>query len=380
LGLADHTEFTVPAPDPALGEKVRGLIPSQASRYGITVLDISDPANPVYAEHNGGMVQNPGSVGKLMVLTAWMHALAALHPNDIEARRRLLRETQVTANIFIHYDHHTVPLWKPGDEKITKRPLKIGDTGSLYTFLDHMVSVSSNAAAGQLQQQLVLLKSFGPKYPVSAEQAEAFFKDTPKTQLKEIFLDAMLTPLEENGIDTEKLRQGSFFTREGKNRVPGTNSIGTASEFTKLLVRMEQGKLVDRWSSEEMKRLLYLTDRRIRYASAPALKDSGVYFKSGSLYSCKEEVGFTCQKYHGNVRNYMNSTAIVETKATETTGDLHYIVVVLSNVLRENSAVAHQTLATRIHRMMEKAHKLPPTPVAPAPATQAPAAGSGDPG
>jgi hypothetical protein len=29
------------------------------------------------------------------------------------------------------------------------------------------------------------------------------------------------------------------------------------------------------------------------------------------------------------------------------------MVVVMSNVLRKNSAVAHQTLATRIHRLIE---------------------------
>jgi hypothetical protein len=32
--------------------------------------------------------------------------------------------------------------------------------------------------------------------------------------------------------------------------------------------------------------------------------------------------------------------------------------VVMSNVLRKNSAVVHQTLATRIHRMLEKYYKV----------------------
>jgi len=31
-------------------------------------------------------------------------------------------------------------------------------------------------------------------------------------------------------------------------------------------------------------------------------------------------------------------------------------VTLISNVLRKNSAVDHQTLATRIHRLIEKAH------------------------
>jgi hypothetical protein len=84
------------------------------------------------------------------------------------------------------------------------------------------------------------------------------------------------------------------------------------------------------------------------------LAAAAVYFKSGSLYSCKPEVGFTCRKYHGNVKNYMNSVALVEAPATER--HLMYLVTLLSNVLRKNSAVDHQTLATRMHRLIEAAH------------------------
>ena len=50
----------------------------------------------------------------------------------------------------------------------------------------------------------------------------------------------------------------------------------------------------------------------------------------------------------------MNSLAIIE---TGTDGyQLHYIAGLISNVLRVNSAVEHQTFGMRIHRMMEKAH------------------------
>jgi ribonucleotide reductase beta subunit family protein with ferritin-like domain len=128
-------------------------------------------------------------------------------------------------------------------------------------------------------------------------------------------------------------------------------------------LRMEQGRLVDEFSSRQIKRLLYMTERRIRYASSPALKDSAVYFKSGSLYSCREEEGFTCKPYAGNRKNYMNSVAIIETPA----GDhhLHYISTLISNVLRRNSAVEHQTMATRIHRLIEKANPAPKPAVVP---------------
>jgi hypothetical protein len=119
---------------------------------------------------------------------------------------------------------------------------------------------------------------------------------------------------------------------------------------------MEQGELVDEWSSTQLKRLLYMTERRIRYASAPALNDAAVYFKSGSLYKCKEESGFKCTTYHGNVINYMNSVAIVEHEIDGT--KLHYMVIVISNVLRKNSALDHQKLGTAIDRLIRQHHGL----------------------
>jgi hypothetical protein len=188
-----------------------------------------------------------------------------------------------------------------------------------------------------------------------------FFKDTPKAELSRLYSETFIEPLERNGLDVASLRQGSFFTRYGKRQVPGTTSYGTALELMRFVVRMEQGRLVDEFSSREIKRLLYMTERRIRYASAPILKDSAVYFKSGSLYSCKTEPGFVCKKYHGNVRNYMNSVAVVETPAG--VSRLFYITTLISNVLYKNSAVAHQTLGTRIHKLVDAAH--PPQPAPP---------------
>lgn len=365
LRLVDQPSFELPAPDAELSATLKGYLGADASRYGIALLDLTDPAHPRYAEYNGGMVQNPGSVGKLMVALALFQELADLYPDDIEARRRLLRETEITANGFIVHDGHTVPFWTPDMAQILNRPLREGDRGNLWTYLDWMCSSSSNAAASMVMSQIVLLKHFGKEYPVSDERAAAFFKETPKAELKKILLDAMLPPLTRNGLDKEKLRQGSFFTAEGKRRVPGTNSVGTSRDLMRYIVKMEQGRLVDRFSSEEIKRLIYLTDRRIRYASSPALSDAAVFFKSGSLYSCKEERGFKCGKYMGNVRNYMNSVAIVETEQQEGVLPLRYAVVVMSNVLRKNSAVEHQTLATHIHRMMQKAHPAPKQEIVP---------------
>ena len=134
-------------------------------------------------------------------------------------------------------------------------------------------------------------------------------------------------------------------------------SYGTPRELIKVLLSLEKGQLVDEFSSREIKRLLYMTERRIRYVSHPALNDSAVFFKSGSLYSCEPEEGFRCGKYQGNKRNTLASVAIIETEKEGR--DLHYLVVVISNVLRVNSAVAHQTLGLRIHRMIEARHAAP---------------------
>jgi len=132
------------------------------------------------------------------------------------------------------------------------------------------------------------------------------------------------------------------------------NSYGTARELAKLMLRLEEGRVVDEWSSRQIKRLLYMTERRIRYASSPALADAAVYYKSGSLYKCQKEEGFSCGPYRGNVRNYMNSVIIVESPAGERR--LHYVVTLISNVLRKNSAGEHQAIATRIQRLLEEMH------------------------
>ncbi len=134
------------------------------------------------------------------------------------------------------------------------------------------------------------------------------------------------------------------------------------------MLLLEQGKLVDVWSSLQIKRLLYLTDWRIRYASNHALNDSAVYFKSGSLYSCRPEPGFTCERNAGNRLNFMNSIAIIE---SENDGrPLRYMVAVLSNVLRKNSAWEHRDFAARIHGLIQSLHPAM-SPVA-APAEPAP--------
>jgi hypothetical protein len=287
-----------------------------------------------------------------------VQALADLYPDDLDARRRILRESRISADGFIRNDDHVVPFWQPGDPKVERRPIREGDVANLWTWLDWMLSSSSNAAGSEVMAQLVLLRHFGRDYPVPAPEAAAFFARTPKSRLSKLYVQAMLDPIGRNGLDRRKLQQGSFFTREGKARIPGTGSIATAGELLHYLVRMEQGQLVDPFSSLELKRLLYLTEQRIRYASQPALADSALYFKSGSLYSCRPEPGYACGKFLGNRLNFMNSMVLVETH--DRNPPLRYAVAVLSNVLKKNSAETHAQLALEIHRLIEAAHPARP--------------------
>ena len=350
-----HNRMDLPPVDPAFTAQIVALLGQNADRYGIAVLDLTDPENPSYAEHRADFRQNVGSVGKLLAALGLFQALADTWPDDVDRRESILRDTVITADDFSHSDHHTVRFFDVATRELVRRRLADGDQGSLWEYLDWMLSVSSNSAAAMVMRDAMLLRHFGRNYPVSEEQISAFFSTTPKKELTEIFQETFWDPVTRNGLPLDRIRQGSFFTRQGKANVSGGgNSYATARTLMALLLKMEQGELVDEWSSRQLKRLLYMTERRIRYASSPALAEAAVYFKSGSLYKCEPEEGFDCAPYHGNVMNYMNSVAIVEQAIDGV--KLQYMVVVISNVLRQNSAVDHQTLGTRIHRLIERRH------------------------
>jgi len=348
-------DLDVAKADAQMSKSLRGFLGKQASQYGVALVDLSDPDSPIYAGFNDEYQANVGSVGKILVALALYQQLANRFPDDIAAREQLLKTKQITADRFIEHDSHKVVFWDVDKRDFTHRPIKLGDTGSLWEYLDWTLSASSNAAASMVMREAMLMRHFGAEYPVSDAVASEFLEKASAKELRGLLLNSLAEVVQDNGMDTEKLRQGSFFTRYGKNRVGGTNSYGTPKELLKLLVRMEQGKLVDEFSSQDLKRMLYMTQRRIRYASHPALSEMAVFFKSGSLYSCAPEEGFTCGKYMGNKRNQLASVAIVESPAEDPL-PLRYMVVVMSNVLRVNSAVAHQTLALRVHRMIEERH------------------------
>ncbi len=337
--------------DAQLQKEISGLFRGLDKSYSLSIVDISDPANVRYAHRNETLGYQPGSVGKLAVLVAIFTQLEKIYPDSWENRMELLKNKSVKSGVWGLTDEHTVPIYNIEKNTLVKRQVIASDVFTLYEWVDHMLSVSNNGAASIVWREALLMAAFGNTYPeLTEEQALAYFKETPKKELTDLSNDVVNLPLRALGITTDEWRLGSFFTR-GANTYVGDKggSIGTPLGLMKFLVMLEQGNVIDEASSLEMKRLMYMTDRRIRYAQSPALKDAAVYFKSGSLYKCDRSKGEPCGKYQGNVQNFMNSVIIVEHP-----DNCKYMVVLMSNVLRKNSASDHMYLASAIDKIIRK--------------------------
>src|SRR5439155_11864012 len=111
------------------------------------------------------------------------------------------------------------------------RRINVGDKFSLWEWLDHMLSMRSNAAGSFAWKQTVLLRDFGRSFPIPEEQEKAFFATTPKPDLSREALESLEEPLRDSGIDTENLRLGTMFTSGGSSVIPGTASYGTPREL-----------------------------------------------------------------------------------------------------------------------------------------------------
>src|SRR5579862_3726158 len=342
-----NPSFDITAPhDPYLQSGLERIFGGRDPSYAVALADISDPQNPHYASLRGDDKKIPGSVGKLCVVTGLFGALAATWPS-IPDRQRVLRDTTVEADGFVYVDGKTVPFYQDGDPAVVNRQLRPGDRFSLWEWADHMLSQSSNAAGSMVWREAMLIRKFGTAYPRPKTEEDAFIRETPKTEIAKLALSALEEPLTNSGIDTGKMRLGTFFTRNASKVIPGTASYASPNELLRWLIKMEQGKIVDEWSSLEIKKLLYFVRPRYRYASSPSLLKAAVFFKSGSLFECKAEPGFTCKQYMGNVTNLMHSVAVVES------GEKRYLIALMSNVLRLNSATEHQNIAAEIEKLIQ---------------------------
>ena len=339
----------VPEPDPALQEKISALFPYLNESYSLAVLDLTAGETPAYAERQPDRGFQPGSVGKLAVLTGFFVELAKIYPDSLypadafEKRRLLMKNKYVEGGPFALYDSHTVPFFDTITHNFFKRTVRADDVFSLYEWIDHMVSVSNNGAASIVWREAMLMRTYGDKYPeLTKEEAAAFFKNTPRDSLARVANRIVNGPLRKLGIAHDEWRLGSMFTRGASSIVPPSGgSIGTPKGLMKWLLALERGDIVDYESSLEMKRMIYMTDRRIRYARSEVLDSAYVCFKSGSLYSFLP--GTPRVKYKGTRYNYMNSVAIIEHD-----DGTSYLVALETNVLRRNSAYDHYMLASKI--------------------------------
>lgn len=343
--------ISFPVVDPGLQKSIDAIFPVLHESYSLTVLDITPGRKIRYACRQEKKQFQPGSVGKMLVIAGLFNELQKIYPESFEKRQALLRNKSVRGGKWAVYDEHTVPVFDTVTRKLVRRLVTEKDVFSLYEWADHMLSASNNGAANVVWREAILMHVFGQKYPsLSEEEANAYFSSTPRNQLMELAVEVVNRPTNDAGITREEWKLGSMFTGEAKKIIPGSGG-SSASPFglMKYLVALERGQIVDAPSSLEIKRLLYMTASRIRYASSASLTGAGVYFKSGSLYQCKQEEGFNCEKYMGNVSNYMNSVIIVEHPDGST-----YLVAMMSNVLKRNSAADHNALASKIERAIRK--------------------------
>ena len=226
LGLKDvdlrllGQTFDLPAPDPEFTRQVNGILTGSMDDYGLAVLDLTDPAKPRYAEHRGDHRQNVGSVGKLVVVLALFQALADTYPGDVDARKRALKDTVVTADGFSLYDSHTVRIFDPKTRTLARRAVQVGDRATLYEWVDWMLSPSSNSAAGMVMREAMLVRQYGKAYPPSEAEIKRFFDQTPKPELTALYDRTFNEPITRNGLDLAMLRQGSFFTSDREAEGP----------------------------------------------------------------------------------------------------------------------------------------------------------------
>lgn len=352
LHLREHPDLDLEGhEDPGLQAALEAMLARRHPSYSVALVDYTDPEHLAVASVRGARTQVPGSVGKLGILVGLFDAMKRAFPS-LEKRQELLGYHVVKATDWAVGDRHTVPKFDLENGKMRYQVLKRGERYTLGEWIDHMVSVSANSAASTLWKEAMLLRRFGSAYPPTAAQEAEFFGQTPGAELQRLSLVLIEEPLREAGLAPGEFRQGTMFTRHGKRVVPGTRSFASPLGLARILLRMEQGRLVDPWSSLEMKRFLYVTKRRVRYIFAPELKQAAVYFKSGSMYGCKPEAGFQCGKFRGNRLNLMNAAVLVESPARPRAGQRRYLVALMSNVLKVNAAWEHSRIGAAIEALV----------------------------
>jgi len=340
-----------PDKDENLMTSLRSVFRYLEPQYSISVMDITDPDNLRYAGLREEVGYQPGSVAKIIAAVTLFHSLHGIYGDDWEAIHEVLLTKRVYGGDYVHSDHHTIPLYDVEKGVYSKRIAQGSDLFSLYGWLDHMFSKSSNAAASVIMREALVSHILDVHYHCADHDTmEETIQHHGRVALGQLSEDLTNCALQSINISQDEFRLGGFFTSGAEQHVMRSGgSIGTTKGLLKFLYALETGTVISPEISLEIKRLMYLTDRRIRYAASHVLDQDAVYYKSGSLYSFKPEPGFVKKKYAGNRYNYMNSVAIIEKQDSAQT---KYLVALMSNVLRKNSVGEHYALAGHVDRMI----------------------------
>lgn len=350
LSLAS-SNYSWPKEDKLLKIKLQNIFKQLEPEYSVSVMDITNTDNIRYAGINENVGYQPGSVAKIIAAMGLFDALHKVYGDNWEEIRAVLYTRKVRGNEFVIYDHHTIPIYDIEEDKYYKRKAAESDVFSLYEWLDHMFSKSNNGAASVVMREMLLIHIMDDYYECANQhEMNMVIENAGKAVLSNLTEDLTNCVLESVGIEKTEYRLGGFFTSGAEKYVPRKGgSIGTTKGLMKFMFALESGLIINEKISLEIKRLMYLTDRRIRYASNRNLDNDAVYFKSGSLYSFKPEPGFVKNNYAGNRYNYMNSVIIVEKQDST---KRKYMVALMSNVLRKNSVGEHHALAKLIDDML----------------------------
>ncbi len=376
-------ELTSATPkDPILQPALEKVLKQWAwHKYDVAILDITDPARPRYAAVNEQVPLTPGSVAKVLVASGMFEQLKQRFPNDIAAREKLLRETIVTADDWAMKDSHDLPVITGANlDKSTSRRVVIGDKFSLWEWMDGALSASNNSAAAMLWREATLMRLLGADYPPPKANAD-LWKQLGRDALTQASFEVVSKPLSDAGLDPEVFRLRLYFTTGAGKYIRSQTSSATALSLVQWLLRVEQGRMVDEWSSLELKKMMYLTRRRVRYLHTHKLDNFAAFFKSGSLFKFKPETTERVQ-YEGDLQNVLNSLIEIDTTppppealaaVTGATADLAaktpsvnaagkpyiYLVAVMSNELKRNAAEDHARLAEAIHAIVTSTKDAP---------------------
>lgn len=390
--------------DPELQPALEKVVKNSGWRnYNIAILDITDPKNPRFAGINEHKPQTPGSVAKILVAAALLEQLAQRYPNDIQKREEMLRTHTVTADDWSYRDSHEIPVvWGDNLENVSIRRLRTGDTFTLWEWMDHALSPSNNSAASTTWREATLMSLLGENYP-PANYDKELWTQWDRDSLSQASFETIDAPLLKAGIKTEDLKLRLYFTSGANRYIRSKSSAATPFAVVQWMLRVEQGRMVDAFSSLELKKMLYLTRRRVRYLFTRHLHGFGAFFKSGSLYRFSENAPRI--QYQGDKINVLNTLVEIDTtppppdptkemappanappsppgnETAEAPGEnsgtakpapetdplknatkpeepaappFVYIVSVMSNELKRNAAVDHARLAEAIHELITK--------------------------